>query len=199
MNMSEEKKQTIKKTAVKKPDKKTDAKSENKVAEKIVIKEPVSDKEPKKEIKEEVPVSESVSEIEIKGAKNNKYFEEVGKRKTAKARVRLFTRGEKAFIINDKPCKEYFPTLDLQKIASASLDKMKLLDRFRIQAIVRGGGTRAQAEAVRHAIAKILVQVNPIFRKRLKKHGFLTRDSRMRERKKFGLKRARRAPQWKKR
>jgi small subunit ribosomal protein S9 len=196
--MAEEKKQTIKKIAVKKVDKKTDAKSENKVAEKIV-KKPVLEKEPEKEIKQKIPAQEEVSEIEIKGAKNNKYFEEVGKRKTAKARVRLFTRGEKAFIVNDKTYKEYFPTLDLQKIASASLDKMKLLERFRIQAIVRGGGTRAQAEAVRHAIAKILVQVNPIFRKRLKKHGFLTRDSRMRERKKFGLKRARRAPQWKKR
>lgn len=196
--MAEEKKQTIKKIAVKKVDKKTDAKSENKVAEKIV-KKPVSEKEPEKEIKQETPAQEEVSEIEIKGAKNNKYFEEIGKRKTAKARVRLFTRGEKAFIVNNKTYKEYFPTLDLQKIASASLDKMKLLERFRIQAIVRGGGTRAQAEAVRHAIAKILVQVNPIFRKRLKKHGFLTRDSRMRERKKFGLKRARRAPQWKKR
>ena len=194
--MPEEKKETIKKTTVKKPNKKADEKSVKKVAEKIV-KKPV--KEAKKEIKKEAPVSESPeSEIEIKG-KNNKYFEQIGKRKTAKARVRLFTRGEKAFIINDKPCKEYFPTLDLQKIAVASLDKMKLLDRFRIQVIVRGGGTRAQAEAVRHAIAKILVEINPIFRKRLKKHGYLTRDSRMRERKKFGLKRARRAPQWKKR
>ena len=192
-----EKKETIKKTAAKKPNKKADEKSVKKVAEKIV-KKPVSDKEPKKEIKKEAPVLEPVSEIEIKG-KNNKYFEQIGKRKTAKARVRLFTRGEKAFIVNDKPCKEYFSTLDLQKIASESLDKMKLLQRFRIQVIVRGGGTRAQAEAVRHAIAKILVEINPIFRKRLKKHGFLTRDSRMRERKKFGLKRARRAPQWKKR
>jgi small subunit ribosomal protein S9 len=192
-----EKKETIKKTATKKPNKKADEKSVKKVAEKIV-KKPVLDKEPKKEIKKEAPVLEPVSEIEIKG-KNNKYFEQIGKRKTAKARVRLFTRGEKAFIVNDKPCKEYFPSLDLQKIASESLDKMKLLQRFRIQVIVRGGGTRAQAEAVRHAIAKILVEINPIFRKRLKKHGFLTRDSRMRERKKFGLKRARRAAQWKKR
>ena len=194
--MVEEKKQTIKKTAVKKSDKKTDKKSDKKVAEKIV-KKPV--KKAEKEIRKEALVSEiPETEIEIKG-KNNKYFEQIGKRKTAKARVRLFTRGEKAFIINNKPYKEYFPTLDLQKIALASLDKMKLLERFRIQVIVRGGGTRAQAEAVRHAIAKILVEVNPIFRKRLKKHGFLTRDSRMRERKKFGLKRARRAPQWKKR
>ena len=194
--MVEEKKETIKKTAIKKSDKKADKKSDKKVAKKIV-KEPV--KAVKKEIKKEAPASELESEIENKGKKNNKYFEEIGKRKTAKARVRLFTRGEKEFIVNNKPCKEYFSTLDLQKIASASLEKMKLLDRFKIQVIVRGGGTRAQAEAIRHGIAKILVQVNPIFRKRLKKHGYLTRDSRMRERKKFGLKRARRAPQWKKR
>ena len=146
------------------------------------------------------PVAEIAEEkIEIEDKKNNKYFEEMGKRKTARARVRLFTRGEKVFLVNNKPYNEYFPILELQKIASSSLDKMKLCERFRIQAIVKGGGMRAQAEAVRHAIAKILVQVNPIFRKRLKKHGYLTRDSRMRERKKFGLKRARRAPQWKKR
>lgn len=191
--MTEEKKEIIKKEIVKKSDEKADKKSGMKVAEKIV-KQSSEVKITKKEISSPKPASE----IEIKG-KNNKYFEEMGKRKTAKARVRLFTRGEKEFVVNNKSFREYFPTLDLQKIATASLDKMKLLDKFRIQVIVKGGGIRAQAEAVRQGIAKILVEVNPIFRKRLKKHGYLTRDSRMRERKKFGLKRARRAPQWKKR
>ncbi len=128
-----------------------------------------------------------------------KFFEAIGKRKTAKARVRLFTRGEKKFLVNDKLYDEYFSIFELQQIAIASLEKMKLLNRFRIIAKVHGGGVRAQSEAIRHALAKILIQVNPIFRKRLKKSGYLTRDSRMRERKKFGLKRARRAPQWRKR
>ena len=72
-------------------------------------------------------------------------------------------------------------------------------DKFKVSVIVRGGGISSQAEAIRHGTAKILVIFNPDFRKRLKKAGFLRRDSRMRERKKFGLRRARRAKQWSKR
>jgi small subunit ribosomal protein S9 len=139
--------------------------------------------------------------------KPTKYLEAVGKRKTAVARIRLWTQGlqakarplEKTFLVNKKPLESYFPTSELQKITKASLEKMKCLDRFRISAIVKGGGLSAQAEAVRQGIAKALVLFNPDFRKRLKKAGFLTRDARIRERKKFGLKRARRAPQWQKR
>ena len=76
---------------------------------------------------------------------------------------------------------------------------MKCQDKFKISVIVRGGGISGQAEAIRHGIARALVLFNPDFRKRLKKAGFLRRDSRMRERKKFGLRRARRAKQWSKR
>ena len=79
------------------------------------------------------------------------------------------------------------------------LKLMNVLDKFRIMIKVKGGGIHSQAEAVRHGIARALVIFNAEFRKRLKKAGYLTRDSRMRERKKFGLKRARRAPQWRKR
>jgi small subunit ribosomal protein S9 len=128
-----------------------------------------------------------------------RYFEAVGRRKTAIARIRLFTRGEKLFLVNEKPYQKYFPTLELQQIVTSSLRKMNCLDKFRVLAIVKGGGFRAQAEALRHGIARVLVLFNPDFRKRLKRAGYLTRDSRMRERKKFGLKRARRAPQWQKR
>lgn len=128
-----------------------------------------------------------------------KYFEAVGRRKTAVARVRLFTQGKKTFLVNEKSLEDYFPSFELQEIVKASLKKMKCLDRFRVSIKVRGGGKVAQAEAIRHGIARALVIFNPDFRKRLKKAGFLTRDSRMRERKKFGLKRARRAPQWQKR
>lgn len=138
--------------------------------------------------------------IEKKAAlKKEKYFEAVGRRKTARARVRLFTRGEKIFLINEKPHNVYFPNLEFQQIVQAALEKMNCLGRFRISAIVKGGGYHAQAEAIRHGIARALVLFNPDFKKRLKKAGFLTRDPRMRERKKFGLKRARRAPQWQKR
>ncbi|MDI6603048.1 MAG: 30S ribosomal protein S9 [Patescibacteria group bacterium] len=128
-----------------------------------------------------------------------KYFEAEGRRKTAVARIRLFTRGEKKFLVNTKSLQQYFPTFELQQIAQASLEKMKSLDKFRVSAKVKGGGLHAQAEAIRHGIAKALVLFNPDFRKRLKAAGFLRRDPRMRERKKFGLKRARRAPQWQKR
>jgi small subunit ribosomal protein S9 len=128
-----------------------------------------------------------------------KYFEAVGRRKTAVARVRLFTRGGKAFFVNEKPINLYFPSSELQQVAQAALEKMKCLDKFRILTKVKGGGLPSQAEAIRHGTARGLVLFNPDFRKRLKKAGFLTRDPRMRERKKFGLKRARRAPQWSKR
>ena len=135
--------------------------------------------------------------------KPEKYFETVGRRKMAIARVRLFTKHPSGvvelFLINKKPLEKYFSTLELQEIAKAALEKMKCLDKFRILARVKGGGLSSQAEAIRHAISRALVLFNPDFRKRLKKAGFLKRDPRMKERKKFGLKRARRAPQWQKR
>lgn len=128
-----------------------------------------------------------------------KYLEAVGKRKTAVARVRLFTRGDRAFLVNQKPLEKYFPIFDLQKTAQASLEKMKCLDKFGVEVLVKGGGLSSQAEAIRHGTARALTLFNLDFKKRLRRAGFLTRDSRMRERKKFGLKRARRAPQWSKR
>jgi small subunit ribosomal protein S9 len=129
----------------------------------------------------------------------DKYFEGTGRRKTAVARVRLYTKGDKTIEVNGMSFEKYFPTKILQMTALASLDKMKSLDRFRVVAKVSGGGVNSQAEAVRHGIARALVVFNPDYRKRLRKAGFLTRDPRMKERKKFGLKRARRAPQWSKR
>lgn len=128
----------------------------------------------------------------------DRYFEAVGRRKTSIARVRMYTRtGD--FVVNNKPYGNYFSTLELQRIAEDALQKMKLLGRFRVSARITGGGTHSQAEALRHGLARVLVKFNPDFRKRLKRAGFLTRDPRMKERKKFGLKRARRAPQWAKR
>ena len=127
-----------------------------------------------------------------------KYYESVGRRKTAIARVRL-SRGESAFLINEKPLEQYFLDFNLQKIIKDVLGKIDGADKFSVSARVKGGGIHAQAEAIRHGIARTLVAFDPDFRRKLKKTGFLTRDPRMRERKKFGLKRARRAPQWSKR
>ncbi len=154
-------------------------------------------KEAKQKRKKKVVVKEIKPAAEV--AKPAQYFEAVGRRKTAIARIRLFTKGEKTFSVNKRLLGEYFPTFELQEICKASLFKMNCLDKFGVSAVVKGGGLKAQAEAVRHATARALVLFNPDFRKRMKKAGFLTRDPRMRERKKFGLKRARRAPQWAKR
>lgn len=138
-------------------------------------------------------------EVKKKPEKKLKYFEAVGHRKTSQAQVRLFSQGEKEIFVNKKPYKEYFPVYSLQKKVEAPLEILNCLGKFGVSIKVKGGGISAQAEACRHGISKTLILLNPLFRKRLKKAGFLTRDSRMRERKKFGLKRARKAPQWSKR
>lgn len=135
----------------------------------------------------------------IKEEKKNRYFEAIGRRKTSIARIRLFTTGKKEFLINKKPLQEYFTNLIFQQIPQSPLNKINCLDKFRIEVKVKGGGLHSQAEAIRHGIARALVIFNPVFKKKLKNAGYITRDSRMRERKKFGLKRSRRAPQWSKR
>jgi len=142
---------------------------------------------------------EDINREIAKAAKSDRYFEAIGRRKTAVARVRLYTKGDKEFIINNKPSDKYFALPEDRATAVDSMNKMKCLDKFRVTVRVSGGGHRAQAEAIRHGTARVLVDFNENFRKRLRKAGFLTRDPRMRERKKFGLKRARRAPQWAKR
>ena len=132
-------------------------------------------------------------------AGKDRYFEAIGRRKTAVARIRLFTKGDKEFLVNDMSYQKYFQLVEDQERAISSMKKMKCLDKFRVTVIVRGGGHSAQAEAIRHGTARVLVDFNENFRKRLRKAGFLTRDPRMRERKKFGRKRARKSPQWAKR
>ncbi|MDO8663655.1 MAG: 30S ribosomal protein S9 [Candidatus Wildermuthbacteria bacterium] len=141
----------------------------------------------------------SVKKEEKAVQETEKYYKAIGRRKTAVARVRLFTQGEKIYSVNGKPLENYFPTPELQQIIRSPLEIMNCLDRFHVQSRVAGGGIHAQAEAVRHGIARALVLFTPDFRKKLKKAGFLKRDPRGKERKKFGLKRARKAPQWAKR
>lgn len=149
---------------------------------------------------EDVDISEEIAKsIKETAGKPDRYFEAIGRRKTAVARVRLYTKGDKEFIVNDQPYLKYFQTIEDQEASVASMKKMKCLDKFRITIVVKGGGHRAQSEAIRHGTARVLVDFNNNFRKRLRKAGFLTRDPRMRERKKFGLKRARKSPQWAKR
>jgi small subunit ribosomal protein S9 len=131
-------------------------------------------------------------------AKKERYFEAVGRRKTAIARVRLYTK-KTGIEVNNQDFQKYFPILRLQKKITAPLEKMKIINKLGAVVKVKGGGINAQAEAISLGIARALVKFNPDFRKRLRRAGHLTRDARVVERKKYGLKKARRAPQWQKR
>jgi small subunit ribosomal protein S9 len=130
--------------------------------------------------------------------RKGRYFYADGKRKTSVARVRLYENGKGDIIINNKPIDDYFFGILIGKIRSPLklADAQKLFD---VIVMVTGGGISSQADAVRHGISKALLQYDPELRQSMKKAGFLTRDSRVKERKKFGLHRARRAPQWAKR
>lgn len=132
--------------------------------------------------------------------KADRYVEAVGRRKTSVARVRIFSKSKPEFLVNDKQVNVYFLTAELRNIIEDPIKKMKASeDKLKITVKISGGGIHSQAEALRHGISRALIKMNPDFRKRLKKAGFLTRDARMKERRKFGLKKARKAPQWSKR
>ncbi len=129
---------------------------------------------------------------------SGKYFEGVGRRKTAVARVRVFPT-HAALTVNGKSLEKVFPMTRLQTIVLAPLKDLHLADKLGVTATVSGGGINAQAEAIRHGLARALVTMDPENKKQMRTLGFLTRDPRMVERKKYGLKKARRAPQWAKR
>ncbi|MEK7635513.1 MAG: 30S ribosomal protein S9 [Patescibacteria group bacterium] len=141
---------------------------------------------------------ETKSESKTATIKKERYFEAVGRRKTSVARVRLYTKKD-GITINEKNCADYFPLLRLQKQAVAALERMKITDKLGVIIKVKGGGLSSQAEAVRHGISRALVKFNIDFKKRLRRAGYLTRDSRAVERKKYGLHKARRGHQWRKR
>ncbi|MBN2087255.1 30S ribosomal protein S9 [Candidatus Peregrinibacteria bacterium] len=126
------------------------------------------------------------------------YFYANGKRKTSVARVRLYENGKGDIIINNKPAEDYLFGSLIGNI-KAPLKLANALKQFDVTALVIGGGVSSQSDAIRHGISKALLEYDPELRKVLKSAGFLTRDSRVKERKKPGLKRARRSPQWAKR
>lgn len=128
---------------------------------------------------------------------DEKYIEAIGRRKTATARVRLFPASKASYVVNDKKADEYFPTAQLYKVVTDALTKAEAT--FKVSAKVSGGGATAQAEAIRLGIARALVADDQTRRKELKQAGYLKRDPRMKERKKPGLRSARRSPQWSKR
>lgn len=177
----------------------TSKKTEKKDKPKKAVRKPRKPVE-EKPIAEKEAVKVSIeSEAEGEAMKTDRYYNASGRRKTSVARIRVWTKGDKTFSVNQMPLEKYFPTIELQRIVKSPLELMNTADKFRISVVVSGGGMHSQAEAIRHGITRALVLFNPNFRKRLKKAGYLTRDPRAKERKKFGLKRARRAPQWAKR
>ena len=122
-----------------------------------------------------------------------------GRRKKAIARVRLIPGGSGAIVINDRTLEDYFPMGTLQYIVKQPLVALSAEGKYDIRINVIGGGYTGQAGAIRLGIARALLQAEPECRPVLKKEGFLTRDPRVKERKKYGLKKARRAPQFSKR
>jgi len=133
-----------------------------------------------------------------------KYFEAVGRRKTSTARVRIWQAVKASFVVNKKDVKEYFKTEEQRRLVGDPIIKgaggqEKMDYKWVIEAKVSGGGIHSQAEAVRHGLARALVSFDVELRHKLKTLGYLKRDPRAKERRKFGLKKARKAPQWSKR
>lgn len=131
----------------------------------------------------------------------NKYIEAVGRRKTSTARVRISETSKSQFIVNSKDVKDYFKTEDERRIIMDPITKGMegKTAKWSVEVKVSGGGTHSQAEAVRHGLARALVKSDEELHTGLKTLGFLKRDSRAKERRKFGLKKARKAPKWSKR
>lgn len=127
-----------------------------------------------------------------------KYFEGVGRRKTASARVRVMS-GSGEFTVNEKPLEEYFPRVGDTDYILEPVREVEMKDDLDCTVLVKGGGVTGQAGAVRHGLARALVEMDPELRSTMSRNGYLTRDPRMKERKKPGLKKARKAPTYTKR
>jgi len=196
-----------KKTTTKKPAKETKPKKIKEIPKEIPVEEIVA--VPVETEKTEIGVSEvgALSEVE-KNDRPEKYYEAIGRRKESTARVRVLTKKStdsqpfenKGIIsVNDKPYYEYFNNDSLQEVVDAPLKKLKSLNRFKATVKVSGGGQRGQADAIKFGLSRALVLFDPNFAKKLRKAGYLTRDSREKERRKYGLKKARKSPAWSKR
>jgi small subunit ribosomal protein S9 len=127
------------------------------------------------------------------------YYEGIGRRKEATARVRLYTEGKGDFTLNEKTLNDYFPRSTDQMTVNQPLQVTNTDGHFDVSVKVSGGGVSGQADAIRLGIARALLKADEDYRRVLREHGMLTRDARAKERKKPGLKRARKAPQYTKR
>lgn len=129
----------------------------------------------------------------------SKYIETVGRRKTSTARIRMTPSAKLSVTVNDQPIAEYFKTNELQVVALEAFGKAGIEQKFTVSVHIKGGGISSQAQALRLGIARAIEGYDANLRGTLKKEGLLTRDQRAKERRKFGLKKARKAPQWSKR
>ncbi|MCK5062226.1 30S ribosomal protein S9 [Candidatus Parcubacteria bacterium] len=157
-------------------------------AKATAVKKPAADKEKKENS------TKKTETLKLKG----RYTGVVGKRKEAVARVRMYKNGSGLIIVNKKSFKEYFPVIQ-QSVIQQPLKLTGNLKSLNFSCLVRGGGKKGQSEAIRHAITNGLIKLDENYKPALKAKGWVTRDARKKERKKPGLKKARRAPQWSKR
>ena len=146
----------------------------------------------------EVKKIEKEEADETSKSSKEKYYEGIGRRKSAVARVRLYTK-KKEITVNGRDYQEYFSILRNQKNLISPFEKMNCPGKYGASIQVSGGGINAQSDAIRLGISRAMIEFNADFKKRLRRAGYLTRDARKVERKKYGLKKARRAPQWSKR
>ena len=135
----------------------------------------------------------------VQATTQEEYFYGTGKRKTSIAKVRLYLDDGGPILVNGKPMDEYFNWAPWQKTITSPFEVTETGNRFRVVVGVQGGGVHSQAQAIRHGIARALVVYDSALKPPLRRNGFITRDARIKESKKYGLKRARRAPQYTKR
>ena len=135
----------------------------------------------------------------VQDSTQERYYYGTGKRKTSIAKVRLYLDDGGPIIINGKPVDEYFNWQPWRRIINEAFQISETSNRFRVMARVTGGGVHSQAEAIRHGIARALIVYDETLKPALRRQGLVTRDARIKESKKYGLKRARRAPQYTKR
>ena len=170
-------------------------------------KAPLVESAPEPEIGPDLLMEGELEPVDQTPGAREKYYESVGRRKSSVARVRLMTRkstdqvdeDSAILTVNGKKYSDYFTDKNLLALIEAPLRKLKSLHRFKASVLVSGGGSSGQAGAVRHGIARALEKFDINFRKKLKKAGYLTRDPREKERRKFGHKKARKSGRWSKR
>jgi len=184
---------TTKKKAIK-PKAKTKAKAKK-----------TATKKEKKEVKTKKIAKKTTPKLKkpVVSLDKKKYIETIGRRKRTIARVRILPaeKNDPNFVVNKKDALKYFFEGNLQKIIFDPIEKSnsQILKKNKIEVLVRGGGRKGQAEAISLGVARALLKTDETLKTILRSHGFLTRDPRKKERKKFGLKKARKAPQWSKR